>query len=234
MTNLSENFYTIGHRGAAGEKFENSLEGFQHALKLPIDAIELDIREHSSQLWVFHDHELERLTGKAGLLEDQTDVSRLRLQNGEPVPTLQQVLDLAWGKMPLNIEIKSINNSKLLLDLLARYAAPEPASGLPWILISSFNHKTLVELKRLNCPWPLAPISRGVPHDIDLTIDTIAPYSWHFEDKTIDLKRVLQLLERGIISLVFTVNDIARARYLRAHGIAGIFTNLPSRMLHID
>ena len=35
-------FYFIGHRGAAGEKFENSMSGFEYALSLDIDAIELD------------------------------------------------------------------------------------------------------------------------------------------------------------------------------------------------
>ena len=64
MADFSENFYIIGHRGAAGELFENSLEGFEYALTLGIDMIEIDIREHSSELWVIHDHDLERLTGK--------------------------------------------------------------------------------------------------------------------------------------------------------------------------
>ena len=50
--------------GTPGERLENSLDGFSHALTLAIDAIELDIREHSGQLWVFHDHKLERLTGE--------------------------------------------------------------------------------------------------------------------------------------------------------------------------
>ena len=92
MTEFSEHFYIIGHRGAAGERFENSLEGFEHALTLDIDMIEIDIREHSSELWVFHDRDLERLTGAAGNFEDQPDPSRIRLLNGEPIPTLQQAV----------------------------------------------------------------------------------------------------------------------------------------------
>jgi glycerophosphoryl diester phosphodiesterase len=39
MPGFSEDFYIIGHRGAAGEHFENSLEGFKHALTLDIDAV---------------------------------------------------------------------------------------------------------------------------------------------------------------------------------------------------
>ena len=100
--------FIIGHRGAAGERLENSLEGFRHALGLGIDAIELDIREHGGVLWVFHDPQLERLTGIAQSFESQTDIGAIKLNNGEQLPSLKQVLDLIWGKLPLNIELKSI------------------------------------------------------------------------------------------------------------------------------
>ena len=157
MTEFSEHFYIIGHRGAAGERFENSLEGFEHALTLGIDMIEIDIREHSSELWVFHDHDLERLTGTAGYFEDQPDPSRIRLLNGEPIPTLQQVLDLTWGKLPLNIEIKTVDNLDLLVNLLEPYPQPDKTAGLPWNLISSFNHAAIARLREMGCRWPLAP-----------------------------------------------------------------------------
>ena len=85
---------------------------------------------------MIHDSELERLTGKPGLFEEHPDPTRIRLRNGEAIPTLQQVLDLYWGKMPVNIEIKSVDNLDLLLDLLARYPTPGKAYGLPWIMIT--------------------------------------------------------------------------------------------------
>jgi len=234
MADFSENFYIIGHRGAAGELFENSLEGFEYALTLGIDMIEIDIREHSSGLWVIHDHDLERLTGTAGLFEQHADPSQIRLLNGESVPTLKQVLDLTWGKLPLNIEIKAVENLDLLLDLLARYPQPEPSAGLPWILISSFNHSAIEQLRQRGCPWPLAPISHGIPLQVDIELARIAPYSWHFDNENLDFELVQNLRARGIPSLVFTVNDVVRARQLRAGGVAGIFTDYPSKLKQID
>jgi len=41
-----QSFYFIGHRGAAGDKFENSMSGFEHALSQDIDAVELDNQLH--------------------------------------------------------------------------------------------------------------------------------------------------------------------------------------------
>ena len=234
MPTTSDPFYLVGHRGAAGEKLENSLDGFRHSLTLAIDAIELDIREHSSELWVFHDRDLERLTTSTGNFEDQTDPTSIRLRNGETVPTLRQVLDLYWGKMPVNIEIKSIVNPRLLLDLLACYPALEARPGQPSILISSFNHKLLLQLKKLGCSWPLAPISRGIPLEVTAEMEQIKPWSWHFSDEYLDLELVMQLRQQGVPSLVFTVNDAARARFLKRSGVAGIFTDLPTQMLELD
>ena len=234
MSVSSEHFYIIGHRGAAGEKFENSLEGFTHVLTLEIDAVELDIREHSSELWVFHDHDLERLTGIPGLFEDHPDPSALRLRNGEAVPTLKQVLDLYWGKMPLNIEIKSITNVELLLQLLDQYPEPGTPPGLPWILISSFDHDIIHQFDQLDIAWPLAPITDLLHHQVAADLEHITPFSWHFDHRALDLNAVQELRKQGIPSLVFTVNDNARAQQLRQQGVAGIFTDFPSKMLKID
>ena len=235
MTDLSENFYIIGHRGAAGDRLENTLEGFEHAIDLGVDAIELDVQEHGSTLWVFHDSKLERLTGTPGRFENHADPGSLQLSNGASIPTLKQVLDLAWGRVPINIEIKAVKNLGLLLDLLGRYNKAEIAAenGLPWILISSFNHRALLQLRQRACPWPLAPIDTRVPANIDYEIEHIAPYSWHFDDDFVDYYLITQLREQGIPSFVFTVNDPERARELRRRGINGIFTDYPQRMLEL-
>ncbi len=234
MNAMREQFCIIGHRGAAGERFENSLDGFHHALGLEIDGIELDIRDHSGEIWVIHDDDLGRLTGTSGRFIEHPDVAQLTLRNGEPVPRLRQVLDLYWGRMPVNIEIKAVTDLEALLALLAAYPALPPAAGLPWILISSFNHRVLARLRALGCSWPLAPITLGVPLGIDATLAELKPYSWHFDNEYLDFGLVDYLRERGVPSFVFTVNDAARAQALAAGGVAGIFTDQPTQMLAID
>lgn len=230
MQPSGDELFIIGHRGASGERFENSLDGFRHALTLGIDAIELDIREHNGTLWVFHDHEMERLTGQPGMFASQNDIGAIKLHNGESVPSLKQVLDLYWGKMPINIEIKSISSPGVLLDLLAQYPELQPSPGLPWILISSFNHQNILELKQLDCRWPLALLSTGIPIHVDHVINDIAPYSWHFNDEYIDFDFIALLIRKKVRSLVFTVNTMERAHILRKHGVAGIITNFPAEM----
>ncbi len=227
-------FFIIGHRGAAGEKLENSLSGFEYALALGIDAIELDIRAHSGELWVIHDLELERLTGSSGRFDTIEDPAGLRLLNGEPIPKLRQVLDLVWGKLPVNIEIKSFDTTGLLLDLLGEYPVPESGSVFPWILISSFDHRQILDLRYQNCPWDLAPIIAGVPINARQLIEEIEPYSLHLKDEFVDLSFIEQFKNQGVRVMVFTVNEVARALDLKNSGIDGIFTNFPSRLLNLD
>jgi len=237
MEDLSEHFYIIGHRGAAGDRLENTLDGFEHAIELGVDAIELDVQEHSSTLWVFHDSYLERLTDAAGRFEKHADPASIRLVNDAPIPTLKQVLDLAWGRVPINLEIKAVKNLGLVLDLLAHYQKAEmtAANGLPWILISSFNRPALMQLRHRACPWPTAPITAGRPLQEEITpiIQQISPFSWHFDDDFVDYFLVTELREQGIPSFVYTVNDPERARELRQRGVSGIFTDFPSRMLDL-
>jgi glycerophosphoryl diester phosphodiesterase len=225
-----EDFFIIGHRGAAGESFENSMSGFELALSLDIDAIELDVHVHNGELWVIHDHELERLTGKSGLFADSTNPAEIRLLNGEPVPRLREVLDLYWGKMPVNIEIKSFNTASLLLDVLNSYPELEPKTGFPWILISSFDHRQIQQLRQLDCPWPISPLSSGVPIHVEAMVSELKPYSWNMDDEYIDLAFIDQMKQLDVPVMVFTVNSIERARQLKKLGVTGIFTNFPSTM----
>ncbi len=230
----TKNFFIIGHRGAAGEKFENSMNGFKHALNLDIDAIELDIRAHKGELWVIHDNDLERLTGRTGIFDDLQNPAEIILGNGEPIPRLRDVLDLYWGKMPINIEIKSLNTAGMLAELLAQYPALDPNPTMPWILISSFDHRQILELRQMGCQWALAPVNLGIPMQPMAMIETLQPYSWHIDNEYLDLDLVWQIQSRGVRVMTYTVNDTNRVHKLRSQGLDGVFTDYPSTFRLID
>ena len=136
-----------------------------------------------------------------------------------------------WGKMPVNIEIKSFDTTGLLLDLLAQYfPVIEPGSAFPWILISSFDHRQILDLRRQSCPWKLAPIISGIPINAEQLIDEIKPYSLHLKHEFVDLAFTDQIQRQGVRVMVFTVNDVDQALSLKNSGIDGIFTNLPIRI----
>jgi glycerophosphoryl diester phosphodiesterase len=107
----------VAHRGGSALAPQNTLAAFRNALRLPVDAIELDVQmTRDGQVVVFHDNTVEKLTNGTGNMLD-LDFSYLRSLNAaahfpggwpEPqqIPTLREVLDLARGHVQVYIEIK--------------------------------------------------------------------------------------------------------------------------------
>ncbi len=109
---LVENY--IAHRGLHNkENPENSLGAFQRAINgnYPIE-LDLHIIKDGT-IVVFHDKTLSRITGQDGYTSSLTkeDLKRHKLAGTEfSIPTLEEVLTLVNGQVPLLIEIK--NNGK--------------------------------------------------------------------------------------------------------------------------
>ena len=135
----------IAHRGLHdGNKYipENSLGAFNHAIQNNY-AIELDIVfTKDAQILVFHDYNTLRLCGLDSNVSTLTlpEIKTLRLCNTqEEIPTLQEVLQVVDGQVPLLIEIK--NKGKVghfentLYELLKLYKGD--------YAIQSFNPRSL-------------------------------------------------------------------------------------------
>jgi glycerophosphoryl diester phosphodiesterase len=103
--------WRYAHRGLHGAGVaENSPAAFAAAIARSM-GIECDIqRSADGQAMVFHDDELDRLTGQTGPVSQQSAaaLAKIVLAGGsETIPTLRQLLDQVGGKVPLLIEIKS-------------------------------------------------------------------------------------------------------------------------------
>lgn len=114
MTRLPASFLNrpIAHRGfhnlEAGIP-ENSVAAFEAAIEAGY-GIELDVqRALDDAAMVFHDYDLDRLTGETGPIAQRTAeaLGMIPLIGGHgTIPTLAQVLSLVAGRVPLLIEIK--------------------------------------------------------------------------------------------------------------------------------
>lgn len=103
------------HRGLHNEEMpENSLSAFQAARDAGY-GVELDVHLlKDGQLAVFHDGQLERVTGLSGRVADLTvrDLANCHLMGtSETIPLFSDVLDLFAGKVPLIIELKTDDNN---------------------------------------------------------------------------------------------------------------------------
>ena len=102
---------TYAHRGLhGGGRVENSPTAFAAAIDQGL-GIECDVqRSRDGQAMVFHDWDLDRLTGTSGAVKarDAAELGRIALGGtGDTIPTLSELLALIAGKVPLLIEIKS-------------------------------------------------------------------------------------------------------------------------------
>ncbi|MDN3546729.1 glycerophosphodiester phosphodiesterase family protein [Mucilaginibacter aquaedulcis] len=112
--NHPEQIMVAAHRAVHTHYPENSLGALQEAIRLGIDIVELDIRQTKDHvLVIMHDDKVDRTTNGKGNLVDFTyqQLMELRLvQNGKPtdekVPTLEQVLKMAKGKILVDIDFK--------------------------------------------------------------------------------------------------------------------------------
>jgi len=102
----------IAHRGlwSPDGAPENSLAAF-HAACAGGYGIELDVQlSADGEAMVFHDDDLERMTGVAGRLCDRTtaDLAELRLKGAdERIPTLGETLALVGHQAMVHIELKT-------------------------------------------------------------------------------------------------------------------------------
>jgi glycerophosphoryl diester phosphodiesterase len=109
----------FAHRGLHGPgRVENSRAAFAAAIEHG-HGIELDVRiSGCSHAIVFHDATLDRLCGRPGLVSglDQAALAGTRfVDSEETIPTLDDVLALVAGNVPLLIEIKAEAKSRAML-----------------------------------------------------------------------------------------------------------------------
>ncbi|TWG59506.1 glycerophosphodiester phosphodiesterase [Aminobacter sp. J44] len=104
----------IAHRGYHDmnkTRWENTLSAARAAIERNY-AIECDVHLSSDGVpVVFHDSELERLTGQKGFIYEKTAAEMAAMKIGgtnDHAPTLRELLDVIDGRVPLVIELKGI------------------------------------------------------------------------------------------------------------------------------
>jgi glycerophosphoryl diester phosphodiesterase len=114
----------IAHRGLHDGMSvpENSMQAFERAVAASVP-IELDVHlAADGQLAVFHDDDLERMTGERGKVWERTaaELSGLGLGGTDcTIPLLDEVLDLIAGSVPVLVEIKNVRQVGPLESALA-------------------------------------------------------------------------------------------------------------------
>lgn len=229
----------IAHRGASAYAPENTVAAFQVALENHADALEFDVRlTADNEIIVFHDAVLEHNTNGNGRVHAATwDKLRDVLVRSphpethppQPIPHLNQVLDLVGHTVPLNIEIKS--HFPPWDSFPQRVARTIQAHDLTSeVLISSFNPCALYQVRSIDpdiatgllikYPWQ-TNLSRKV-------IKGVIPHqSVHLPTEIATGEMVRDYHDTQKYVLIYTVNDPAALIKAVNLDVDGIFTDDP-------
>ncbi|MFA6098575.1 MAG: glycerophosphodiester phosphodiesterase family protein [Patescibacteria group bacterium] len=227
-----QNFYKIGHRGAAGYAPENTLLSIKKALELKVDAIEFDIhRCQTGELVVIHDEKVDRTTDGSG------EIVRMSLEKiktfdaglGEKIPTLDEVLDLIDGKSKVNIELKGKGTAKPLADLIVKKIASKKWE-LSDFIVSSFDRPKLEQFHGL-APDIWTGIIYTRPRLFFLQkAKKIGVKSIHLSKKFVSRKITEKIHLAGLKLFIYTVNEPDEIKKIRQLSVDGIFSNFPDRL----
>jgi len=115
----------IGHRGARGLEPENTQRSFLKAMEIGVDYVECDVRlTRDNAIVLMHDATVDRTTDGTGPVRAFTfdEIRQLDAGQGERVPTLEELLDLARGRVGLHIEMKDGEALDQVVEQVRSYA----------------------------------------------------------------------------------------------------------------
>ncbi len=221
----------IGHRGAAGHAPENTCASFERALRLGADWIECDVQICDGRIVVIHDVTVDRTTNGTGPVAGFTfdALRRLDAGNGEQIPTLEEVLDLAVGRMGVNIELKGPGTVVPVVKELQKWCLGRDTSKAQFLL-SSFAHHRLRRTYRIDLDLPLATLV-----DRHLSFPLLRTLRLHAGACNPPLARITKRFVRrahlaGLEVYVYTVNEPSDITRMSACGVDGIFSDFPDRV----
>ena len=209
---------------------------FERARAAGADGIELDVRlDGDRHVVVFHDSELERLTGLPGRMEELPAAERARLRvGGERVPLLAEVL--AEIDLEIDVEIKAWKTGRMWALVAATAKVIKDSGRADQILVSSFDPFSLLQLHRHLPQVALAylfhdeqplPLRRGwvgrwigasLVHPQNSLCTEASVRAWH---------------AAGMPVNAWTVDDREELVRLAALGVDGVFCNDPAHALAV-
>jgi glycerophosphoryl diester phosphodiesterase len=229
---VAEGVLFVAHRGGRGEAWptENTLLAFERARTSGATAIELDVREASDGVVVFHDAALLRLASDKDprLLATLSlgYLAGVQLAKGGAIPSLGEVLDWADAHdVSVNIELKRDVPSRV--SLVSRVASAVAARRGDY-LFSSFD-PAIVAMLAVRAPRVRRALLTATSQKSAASLHALSRRAWldgvNLERTQTDPRLVAMLRARGLGVGVWTVNDVVESRGLVAAGVNWIISD---------
>jgi glycerophosphoryl diester phosphodiesterase len=229
----------IGHATAAGEAPANTLAGVRSCLDADADGMEIDVQLCADAVPVLmHDETVDRTTNLTGPVR-QLSLASLQAAdagNGEPVPTLDQVLDLVAGRLTVMCELKATpgdpEHDQRCVDAVLQVL--ERRGAKTWAAIHSFQPDMVARARATEPRVSAAIISPPVSGEalerlLGATLKRNAQ-AVSVEHSCIDPGLVLKAKRRQLTVWTWTPDHEDEWERVIAAGVDGIITNVPHRL----
>ena len=221
--------YMVGHRGCAGLRPENTLLGFRYAIALGVDAIECDVHlTRDERLVVLHDERVDRTTDGTGAVTDLSfaEIRRLDAGRGEPVPTLDQVLQVAAaGGVRLLVELKGAGTARPAL------AAVAARTMLRATAFTAFDPARIAEVRRMDPSAETRAICSAVSAAAPRVAADAGARGLDVPFRSLQRDLIDQAHALGLDVLAWNPDEDADIRATIALNPDGISSNRPDRLL---
>lgn len=203
----------IAHRGlhqAHAAIYENTLSACRAAVEAGF-SIEVDLHPSADNVpMVFHDLQLERMTGLPGEVRDHTAAELARipiLDSGDHIASLSELLDLVAGRVGLVLELKGVHGRddgfvEAVANTLKGYEGP--------VAIMSFMHWLLRDARRDAGHLPLGLVAEGGDEKYDvhkMIFDEVAPDFISYDVENLDCRFVREARAAAIPVITWTVTS---------------------------
>ena len=224
----------IGHRGAAGLARENTIEALRAGLKAGADILEFDVRLTKDKIPVLvHDFHTLRTH------RDTSIISRLTLQQLEdrlkdkdhPIIPLTKVLDMFFGVVILNIEVKGWGTGKVVAELIRDHYVKK-ADDWDNILISSFKGSELSNVRHVSEHANLSLLHAENPfifiaYHRRLRLTAVGFHRLYVNTFALEIAK-----RADLFVYAYTVNRPYTALKLARRGVDGVVTDRPDTVLN--
>ncbi len=217
----------IGHRGACGYRPENTLASIEHAINLRCHFTEVDVRRTADgALVLLHDEQINRTTNGRGAIADLTieDTQQLATGSGQGIPTLEEALAMASGRIGLILELK-------VPGLTYDACATVRGSGFVGpVIYASFLHEELQHVRRIDPKAQTLALFKRLPEDPDATALNLQATHVGIRIDTITKPLVHRLHDARLLVFVYTVDNPAAIKRVKMLGVDGIISDFPDRL----
>ena len=217
----------ISHRGRTSRKSaDNTLASVNDAIELKVEMVEVDIRQtKDSQIVCFHDPDIQ------GELIRDLDYSEI-IEKDSQIPTLEQVLWSAKGKIGIEIELKEPGYELEVVSIARDYFNYDK------FVLKSFHPQVVERVKEIDQKI-FAGLLVGSAFSLEQLFFTLkeAFTSTNFKQTNADfISPYYKIFEAGWFSRftrnnvpiqVWTVNDVESIRTLINQQVHSIITDIP-------